>query len=123
MLPDLYREPYTVFQSQLEQLQQNIGQVSPDPRALQTQFLETQRCFQDRILSLNEEALAPEVSGKIQSIQTEINKQLRLLAMDVLFLQSARQSATAQQRQKQMGDRLQLLRQYCEAVLGESNRE
>jgi len=58
------------------------------------------------------------VEQRLQSFQVEINKQLRLLGMDVLFLKSARQVTTIAQRRSQMGDRVQILIQYCDAVLG-----
>jgi hypothetical protein len=37
--------------------------------------------------------------------------------MDVAFLQAARQSLTAQQRQQQMGDKLGQLLGFCEALI------
>jgi len=56
---------------------------------------------------------------KVQSYQTEINKQLRLLKIDLMFLKSARQPATSEQRWNLMGDRLHLLMVYCEALLSQ----
>ncbi|GAB4370565.1 MAG: hypothetical protein Kow00121_11380 [Elainellaceae cyanobacterium] len=79
-------------------------------------FQEAQQAFQ-QILALDLEGLEPAMAMKLQSYQTEINRLLRLLGMDVMFLQAARQSATNSQRQQQMGDRLGQLRQFCEAVL------
>jgi hypothetical protein len=54
-----------------------------------------------------------------QAIYVEINKQLRLLKTDMLFLQSAKQAATQAQRVQQMRDRLTLLERYCEMILGD----
>ncbi len=51
-------------------------------------------------------------------IQVEINKQLRLLKTDCLFLRSAKQTTTQDQRLQQMRDRLTLLERYCAMILG-----
>jgi hypothetical protein len=53
-----------------------------------------------------------------QAIQVEINKQLRLLKTDLLFLRSAQQPHIVDQRLQQMADRLALLARYCEMILG-----
>lgn len=76
----------------------------------------TQR-FQQQMVGLNAIAMDEAIALRIQSIQTEINKQLRLLTMDTMFLKTARQSETSQQRQQQMADRIDLLLRYCEAIL------
>jgi hypothetical protein len=56
-----------------------------------------------------------------QAIHVEINKQLRLLKTDVLFLRSAKQASTQDQRVQQMRDRLTLLERYCEMILGNAD--
>jgi hypothetical protein len=54
---------------------------------------------------------------KVRSYQIEIDKQLRMLEMDLMFLKTARQVATSQQRWQMMGDRLRLLGAYCDGIL------
>ena len=73
--------------------------------------------FQPQILALPWAEMDEAISLRLQSIQTEISKQLRLLAMDTMFLKTARQPETSQQRRQQIGDRLDLLLRYCEAIL------
>jgi len=73
--------------------------------------------FQPQILALPWAEMDEAIALRLQSIQTEISKQLRLLAMDTMFLKTARQPETSQQRRQQMGDRLDLLLRYCEAIL------
>jgi hypothetical protein len=46
-----------------------------------------------------------------------MSKQLRLLAIDVMFLQGARQASTAQTRLQTISDRLTTLIQYCDAII------
>jgi len=55
--------------------------------------------------------------AQAQPLQTEINKHLRLLETDLIFLKAARQPATLQQRHQQIQTRLTLLLRYCEAIL------
>jgi hypothetical protein len=55
--------------------------------------------------------------AQAQPLQTEINKQLRLLETDLIFLKAARQPVTLQQRHQQIQTRLTLLLRYCEAIL------
>lgn len=73
--------------------------------------------FQQGVLKLNAVAMDEAIALRIQSIQTEISKQLRLLSMDTMFLKTARQPETSQQRRQQMADRIDLLLRYCEAIL------
>jgi hypothetical protein len=117
MLSGLFHEFYQEFYHALQQLQAIATQAHPDRPALQAAFLEAQQLFQLRIMALDLEGLPVTAQSQVQSYQTEINKQLRLLGMDVMFLQAARQSTTAQQRQAQMIDRIKTLLRYCDALL------
>lgn len=117
MLPVSHRQPYQTFDQSLRRFGERVRQANPDTQTLQRIFLEIQQQFQQQIMSQNLEDLDSAVEHRVQSLQTEMTKQLRLLAMDVMFLQTARQPVTLQQRQAQMGDRLQLLQRYCEAIL------
>jgi len=123
MLPLVYEERYTAFRQGLRRLSELVSEraIAPIDKAdvgFQTPVGELQIFFQEQLLSLTGDALAPEVEQRLQALQVEINKQLRLLGMDALFLQSARQPATVEQRRSQMGDRVQILLRYCDAVLG-----
>ncbi|HEY9643991.1 MAG TPA: heterocyst frequency control protein PatD [Coleofasciculaceae cyanobacterium] len=115
MLPE-YRQLYQSFRHRLQQLQAQIGM---DPSALHPPFQDVQTFFHQKILPGNLETLDATEAAKIQSFQVEINKQLRLLGTDLMFLQAARLSATQSQRQQQISQRLDLLLRYCEAVLAE----
>lgn len=119
MLPSAHRQPYEKLQQDLQHLKQVVEQSNLNGPMLQSAFLEVQQFFQLHIVSLEFEEKDTLAESHIQSYQTEINKQLRLLGMDVMFLQAARQSATAQQRQAQMGDRLDLVIRYCQTLLEE----
>lgn len=104
------------FQSDLTVLETMISQGNPDGCQLQQDFLRMQQRFQTQILPAVSDRESATGSGQGQAILTEMNRTLRLLGMDVAFLQTARQSVTRQQRQGQMGDRLQQLQQFCQGL-------
>jgi hypothetical protein len=110
-----YLQAYDRLQQSLQQLQRAVE--TGDRDSLQPRFQAAQQLFQQEITLLDLEALDPKLALKIRSIQVEINKQMRLLATDLLFLKTARQAATASQRQQQIGDRVTLLLRYCDSIL------
>lgn len=117
VLPEDYRQQYQTFERALQRLKGETTRPHPDCTTLQSDFLDVQQLFQLRISSLNLEVLDPAIAARLQSVHTEIHKQLRLLGMDVAFLQAARQSITTQQRQAQMRDRLHIILQFCNGIL------
>jgi hypothetical protein len=123
MLPSTYHQGYQAFQQAVQQIADSLtalqgsdgnGEIAP---TLLVQIADLQQTFQTQIVNLPIEELDSGMSSQIQSYQTEMHKQLRLLMMDVNFLKAARQPATVEQRLQQMGDRLQLLMRYCSALL------
>lgn len=118
-----YRHQLQALRQALQQLQSAVSRGGEGVQArtdegvdVQCQFREAQQQFQ-QLVAID---ISPEIMSQIahlQPLQTEMNKQLRLLGIDVAFLQTARQSATSHQRQVQMGDRLLLLIQYCDRLL------
>jgi len=85
--------------------------------ALQESLQNVQQRFERQIASLNADDLAPEQAPRWQSLQTEIYKQMRLLATDIMLLQASRNPATSQRRVLGLGTRLDTLIQYCEVLL------
>lgn len=84
---------------------------------LQPVVLSLKQMYQTQLLSLNLDSLPPQTHQMLQSIQVEIDKQIRLLTIDAQQLQVARQAETIDQRKKQIRDRLQTLLRYCTLVL------
>lgn len=80
-------------------------------KRLQLGLAQLQQFFVEQILTL------PDTDAREQSLLTEINKQLRLLAVDLMFLQGARQKTTFNNRINQTIKRLELIKQYCQAIL------
>ncbi|HIK28328.1 MAG: heterocyst frequency control protein PatD [Oscillatoriaceae bacterium SKW80] len=117
MVPSNYRKKYTEFKQTLEQLQEIT--VESDTGTLWKSFSGVQEFFGREILGLKADDISPEMASRIQSLHTEMHKQLRLLKMDLMFLRSAHSSETLRVRQIQVSDRLKTLLGYCSALLGE----
>ncbi len=117
MLPLLHCQRYREFQQALELLHQASTVNDLEVSALRDNFQKVQQLFDSKIASLNADDVAPHYASRWQSVQTEIHKQMRLLATDVMLLISARSSATFQRRVSSVRDRINTLIQYCEALL------
>jgi len=118
MLSPLHRHQYQELLTALTQLQQTVNPVNiPATRSPSQAFEQVQAIFQDQIAPLTSDDLDSTNPSRIQPFLTEIHRQMRLLQMDVMFLQASRNSETAQQRQIVISDRLKSLIGYCEALL------
>lgn len=117
MLPQSHRDRYQEFFTVLEMLKQTAAATNLTGAALQQMFEQVQQLFQQRILCLDNDDINSADASRLQSYLTEINKQMRLLGIDVMFLQAARQPATQEQRLVQLNSRIQTLIDYCKALL------
>ncbi len=117
MLPEIHCQRYQDFQQILERLYRLISQPSWDAALLKAEIALAQQFFQDQLRSLDLDELDAVMEPRSRSLQVEINKQLRLLATDVMFLQAAKQAVTRQQRLEQVSDRVNTLIGYCDALL------
>ncbi|HAZ47584.1 MAG TPA: hypothetical protein DDW76_11985 [Cyanobacteria bacterium UBA11369] len=117
MLPQFYRDRYQEFFTAVVHLQQTVANDNLNPTLLRQSFEQLQLLFQQQILSLDTDNLDPSVMSRVQSFLTELNKQMRLLSIDVTFLQASRQSATTTQRLCQIRSRIETLISYCNALL------
>ncbi|XHX79342.1 MAG: heterocyst frequency control protein PatD [Stenomitos frigidus ULC029] len=117
-LPPIQQQRYKAFQQALQHMHQMVLLPDVNNIALRSEVTNLQQLFRDQLLSLPMDAFSSTTQHWVQAHQVEIDKQLRLLGMDLLFLQGARQVATALQRRQQVCDRLDTLQRYCEALLG-----
>lgn len=116
MLPQDISDRYQKFQLALERLEQIATEDNTDSAQLRDSFGAVQQIFQNQIASLSGDRPDSAILPRVQSYLTEIDKQMRLLLMDVMFLQAARRSETAQARLAQIRDRLHTLMEYCQAL-------
>lgn len=117
MLPDFHVQCYQNLMQALKQLTEMANAPNPDQGTVRASTLEMQQIFQAQILSLGMEELDAGMVSLVQSFQTELHKQIRLLVNDVMFLGSARQPETLERRWTSVRDRLTSCIGYCEAIL------
>jgi hypothetical protein len=117
MLPKLYQQRYQEFVELLARLQQAVTVTEIDAPGLRQSLLEAQKFFQQQIISLDNRDIDSANESRLRSYQTEIDKQLNLLTIDVTFLQAARQPETAETRKMKISQRLETLLGYCHAIL------
>jgi hypothetical protein len=86
----------------------------PDLKASLSRSIEF---FETQILTENIDSLPDPIAGKMRSYLTESHRLLRLLPIDVMFIATARNPTTIEQRRQSYQDKLDLLLQYCQAVI------
>ncbi|MDZ8080060.1 MAG: heterocyst frequency control protein PatD [Nostoc sp. SerVER01] len=104
-------EKYQAFVTLLEQLRSDATTTQIVAPELRRRVASLQQIFGEEIVPLADQ------DWRVQSYQTEMSKQLRLLEIDVMFFQGARQASTVQTRLQAISDRLTTLIQYCDAIL------
>ncbi|MGF1522526.1 MAG: heterocyst frequency control protein PatD [Leptolyngbyaceae cyanobacterium] len=118
--PTTEDELLTAFLSLLEGLKQSANQANIDRRSLQQDFLTAQQLYQQQLLPT---LMASPTATALMTYQTEINRALRLLGMDVSFLQTAKNPMTVQKRQAQMQQRLQTLLEFSRGLAAQLGKE
>ena len=100
---------YQKFINLLEMLLSDFDNL--DTSNLRQRINELKQYFVEHIVVLSD------LTSKQQSYHTEMSKQLGLLEIDIMFLQGAKQSATAQTRLKKIAERLNTLIRYCQSII------
>lgn len=116
LMPSEYLQIYQTFEQKVNGLNQAIAERN-DFASLKESITNLQIFFQTHIWMFDLDELSPASAHQMRSFNVEIDKQLRLLGMDVMFLQSAKQPSTIDQRLNHMSDRLTLLLRYCNGLL------
>jgi hypothetical protein len=84
---------------------------------LKISLSQTIEFFESEILTQDIDSLPDPIAGKIRSYLTESHRLLRLLPIDLMFIATARTPETLQHRRQAYQDKLDLLLQYCQAVI------
>ncbi len=120
-MSEIHYPQYLTLQESLKEIQQMITQLNHQPEENHTALLaalsQVQELFKQEILMMNLDELPAERISSVQSYRTEMHKQMGLLATDMMFFQTARQSTTKQQRLSQIASRLETLIRYCDVLL------
>jgi hypothetical protein len=115
MPPELsmkYLDQYQTFHSTVANLAKDLIPMSA--AELKQELQQLQATFRQTIGQIDLEAIPFPINHRLQSLQVEIGKELRLLQVDVLFLQTAKQTDSIAHRQQQIQTRLETLGRYCE---------
>ncbi len=107
----LNKQKYRTFQTLLQQLLADISSNLINASELRQSLASLQSFFRTDIVPLTAQYPTE------QSYQTEISKQLRLLQIDIMFFQGARQASTIKGRIDALSERLTTLIGYCDAIL------
>lgn len=116
MLHKLHLQAYQSFEKTLLELQDLARASNPEPAALLKHFQQVRQVFDRQIMILSEDELEGAIASRWQSVRTEIHRALRLLEMDMLFLNSAKQTATARTRLDSLQARIEQIVGYCQLV-------
>lgn len=118
MLAPTHRHHYHEFLTALEQLHHTAEKTANlQSDLLIAHFQEVQQIFTSPVKNLSGDEANAELGSRMQSYLTEIDRLMRLLQMDIMFLQAARNPATVQQRLSATRDRIKNLIGFAEAIL------
>lgn len=117
MLPPSHRDRYQEFLTALLQLQKAAAQPNQESVSLNTALQQVQQIFTNSVLALSLEDLDLPVRSRMQSYLTEIHRLMRMLQMDMMFLQASQHRETQQQRRSVFDDRVKNLISWCESIL------
>ncbi|MBE9039315.1 heterocyst frequency control protein PatD [Oscillatoriales cyanobacterium LEGE 11467] len=120
MLPETFQERYDLLKQKLTQLSTSLDAGEIAGGELSAEIARLQSFFNQQVLSLPFSQLTATDFARTKSYNTELHKQLRLLATDAMFLGSAKQAVTVERRKGQLHDRLATLVRYCDVVLNSS---
>ena len=122
MLLKFYYQSYQRFLAKLEELQKEVLAKDQELIRLKTFYDQAQEIFQNQILNVTLDELDCNAIALVQSAETEIYKNLRLLGTELLFLGSARQAGTTQQRLEKVQGIIERLTDYANAIIEKLDR-
>ncbi|MDJ0508419.1 MAG: heterocyst frequency control protein PatD [Crocosphaera sp.] len=117
MLLNFYYQSYQGFLAKLQELQKEVIAKELDLIRLKTLYKQVEETFQTQMLNMTLDELDCNAIALIQSAETEIYKNLRLLGTELLFLGSARQARTKQQRLNKVQGIIEQLINYTDAII------
>jgi len=110
----IHKKAYQKFQILLKEFKNQVF-VSTKP-VFQDSWRNLQEFGQQEIFMLTGDDFDTSVVQQWRSLQTEIQREFRLLNTDVLFLGASRTAQTKEVRLKSIGDRITRLTQFSQMV-------
>jgi hypothetical protein len=125
ILPNAYLEKYQQLLEILLRVQAvgvDLVELSASVMPVDTEdFGELQDFYQKQIFPLVDkefsEEVLPEIASRWRSLNTEIHRSMKLLALDISLLKAARSPQMQKTRRQGMSDRLSTLISYCQVLL------
>ena len=117
MLPPSHRDRYQEFLESLLQLQKAAAKPDQESASVNVALQKVQQIFTSQVLILSNDQLDLPAIARIQSYLTEIHRLMRMLQMDMMFLQTSRHRETQKQRRQAFADRVKSLISWCESIL------
>lgn len=93
--------------------------MQTDAAAVQQQVAQLQQRFQQILAALAEADLAPAVEQRLRPHQTEAHRRSRLLGIEAMRLQTAKQGATIERQRSQLADHTKALQEFVQAMADE----
>lgn len=134
MLLKFYHQFYRELLNKLLELQKQVLAEDIDMITIKSMYQQVQTIFHDQILSMKLDELDCNAHrgleegrsladlfeiASIRSAQTEINKNLRLLGTELLFLTASRQVQTTEKRLEKVQEKVKELIGYSQAIISQ----
>ena len=100
----IHKKIYQEFLNLLQQLQDQVE--SSNKEFYQEGWQNLQQFCHQKIFTLTDDDLDESIIQQWRSLETEIQREFRLLNTDMLFLAASRQTKTKEVRLKSIGDRI-----------------
>jgi hypothetical protein len=106
-------QSYSQLQNQLQQLALRLEQGNLEASQAIATGQQLLQFWQTQLATSTGENLAPQTLAQWQSLHIELHRELRLLNLDLMFFSRSLAPETKATKQKNVGDRLNKLQQYC----------
>ena len=119
----IHKKAYREFLNLLEEFQRQLN--SSDKTIPQEIWDNLQQFCQQKLFTLTGDNLDQSIIQQWRSLQTELQREFRLLNTDILFFAASRQTKTKEVRLKSIGDRVTRLAQFstmAKDLISSSNR-
>ncbi len=107
----IHKKAYQEFLNLLEDFQRQLN--SSDKTIPQEIWYNLQQFFQQKLFPLTDDNLDQSIIQQWRSLQTEIQREFRLLNTDMLFLGASRQTKTKEVRLQSIRDRITRLVKFA----------
>ena len=110
----IHKKAYQEFLNLLGEFQNQVNIATKD--VLKDSWQNLQDFSQQKLFTLTDDNLDESVVQQWRSLQTEIQREFRLLNTDILFLGASRKAQTTEVRLQSIRDRITRLTQFSQMV-------